>query len=202
MKLDDIARMLRPLSVRVANLISRVVIKRVDDAKKVQELQVEALADEVVDEVERFQNYGFTSKPLEGAEAVLLSVGGRREHSYCLGVEDRRYRIVNLSDGEVAVYNDTGAKIVMKANGDIEITPKSGQTFRVSASFAEVAGASNPVAKGDSLNSAITTLATSIGSAVGGIPTGGTAAAALITTAIGVFNASAASALSTKVKIS
>lgn len=64
-----------------------------------------------------------------------------------------------------------------------------------------LASSSDPVAKGDSLNSAITTLATSIGSAVGGIPTGGSVAAGLITTAIGVFNASAAAALSTKVKL-
>lgn len=130
--LDNFNRLLRPLSVRISNLIGRGVVKSADDAQQVQELQVELLTDEVRDEVERFQEYGFTSVPRDGAEVVIAFVGGRRDQGFALGVEDRRYRIKNLSKGEVAVYNDTGAKIVMKANGDVEVTPKAGQKVRLS----------------------------------------------------------------------
>lgn len=53
---------------------------------------------------------------------------------------------------------------------------------------------------GTSFLSQLTTLVTSIASAVGGIP-GGTAAAAAITTALGVFTSAAASYTSQKVKL-
>ena len=131
MTLDDLRRVLRPLHVRISNLIGRAVVKATDDAKKVQELQVDLLDSETRDEVERFQEYGFSSVPLAGAEAVVVFVNGRRDHGLAIGVEDRRYRIINLSGGEVALYNNTGAKIVMKANGDIELTPKAGQQIKL-----------------------------------------------------------------------
>jgi phage baseplate assembly protein V len=132
MKLDDVVRLVTPLARRVANLVSRAIVRKVDDAKKVQELQLDVLDGETRDEIERFQEYGFTSVPLDGAEAVVVFVGGRREHGLAIGVEDRRYRIGNLASGETAVYNHTGAKIVFKANGDIEATPKPGQKLSIS----------------------------------------------------------------------
>jgi phage baseplate assembly protein V len=125
---DDIRRLMAPLHTRVVNMIARGIVKRVDDAKKAQVLQLGILADEVKDDVERLQNYGFTSVPLEGAEAVIVFPGGKRDHAVTVVTEDRRYRIRNLESGEVAVYDQTGSKIVLKANGDIEVTPSSGVT--------------------------------------------------------------------------
>ncbi len=131
MNLDSITRMLRPLSVRIANMVGRAVVKSADDSKKVQELQVSLLEGEVRDEVEHLQGYGFTSVPLEGAEAVVIFVGGRRDHGFCVGTDDRRHRPTGLQPGEVAVYNNAGAKIVIKASGDIEATPAAGKKFKV-----------------------------------------------------------------------
>jgi phage gp45-like len=102
------------------------VVKLVDDSTKMQLLQAVLLSDEAREGIERFQNYGFTSVPLEGAEAVIVFVGGRRDHGLALAVDDRRHRLRNLESGDVAVYNNAGSKIVLKANGDIEITPDSG----------------------------------------------------------------------------
>ncbi len=127
MNLNDLRMMLAPLANRVANMVGRGIVKVVDDAKKIQELQVVMLNGETRSDVERLQNYGFTSNPKPDAEAVVAFVGGRRDHGYVLGVDDRRYRICNLESGEVCVYNNTGAKIVIKTNGDIEVTPKTGQ---------------------------------------------------------------------------
>lgn len=123
MKLDDIRRLLRPLSVRISNLVTRAVVKRADDSKQVQELQVEYLGDVVRDEVERFQNYGFTSVPKAGAEAVVV---GLSDKQIALGVEDRRWRVKDLGDGEVCVYDHTGSTFIFKANGDAELAPSSG----------------------------------------------------------------------------
>jgi phage baseplate assembly protein V len=124
-------RAVHPLHVRVRNLVSRAVVKLVDDSTKMQLLQVGLLADEVREEVEHFQEYGFTSVAPDGAEGVAIFAGGSRDHGVILAVGDRRVRLKGLQKGEVAVYNREGAKVVMKANGDIEATPKSGQKFKV-----------------------------------------------------------------------
>ncbi len=124
--IDTIGEMLRPTRTRVANMVTRAIVKVVDDAKKFQALQVSMLADETRDEVERVQNYGFTSVPLEGAEAVAVCVGGSRDHAVVIAVDDRRYRLRNLESGAVAVYDATGSQILLKPNGDIEVTPSSG----------------------------------------------------------------------------
>lgn len=119
---------IRPLRNRVANLVARAVLNTVDDAKKMQILQASLGEGETRDELERFQNYGFTSHPVPGAEAVTLSVGGRRDHVLVIAVDDRRYRLTALAEGEVAVYDQTGSSVVLKANGDLELTPSSGVT--------------------------------------------------------------------------
>lgn len=123
---DPLDRKLGPLARRVASMVARAVVKVVDEAKKMQLVQVVLSEGETRDEVERPQNYGFSSVPLDGAEAVVVFVGGRRDHGLAIAVDDRRYRIRNLESGEVAVYDRTGSKIVLKANGDIELTPSSG----------------------------------------------------------------------------
>lgn len=124
--IDAIRQMLYPLQVRLANLVARAVIQRVDDSVKMQLLQLGVRADETRGKVERFQNYGFTSVPLEGAEAVVLFVGGTRDHGLVVAVDDRAHRLTGLAAGEVAVYDQTGSHITLKANGDIELVPSSG----------------------------------------------------------------------------
>lgn len=123
--LDGLIRALLPVTTRVANMVSRGVVRRVDDAKQVQELQVELLADETRDGVERLQPYGLTSVPEADAECVVIFVGGRRDHGFAVAVDDRRYR-VKVEKGEVALYDKTGSKLVLKKTGDIEVTPSSG----------------------------------------------------------------------------
>lgn len=121
----DFARYLAPLRTRVVNMVARAVVKAIDDEKKIQLLQIAVLKDELRADVERIQNYGFTSHPKTGAEAAVIFVGGSRDHGLVIAVDDRRYRL-HLESGEVAMYDHTGSKIVMKTNGDIEATPSSG----------------------------------------------------------------------------
>ena len=125
--LEQLSRFVAPLARRVDNLVSRGVVKNVDDGKKLQELQVLLLDTELRDEIERFQNYGFTSAPSAGAEAVVIFPGGRRAHGLAICVDDRQYRVISLADGEVCVYDKTGSMIVLKASGDIELIPHSGK---------------------------------------------------------------------------
>lgn len=118
-----IGQLLRPLKVRIANSIARGVVQLVDDATKLQLLQVAVLqllrkGNEDIDDCERFQNYGFSSVPLPGAEAVLLFPNGDRGHPLVLAVDDRRHRPTSGQPGEVAIYTDEG-DFVRLARGHI-----------------------------------------------------------------------------------
>ena len=115
-------RAMNPVRQRLALMFSRAVVLLVQDSLKLQGLQISLLADEVRDDVERFQNYGFTSHPLAGAEAVAASVAGNRDHVLVIAVDDRRYRLRGLAAGEVAIYTDEGDKVVLKRGGTIEVT--------------------------------------------------------------------------------
>lgn len=119
-------RLSRELRRRVMLMVGRAVLSLVDDSTPLQTVQVEALSGEIIDGAERFQIYGFTSHPLEGADALVLSVGGVRQHPVIL-VDDRRHRVKGLAKGEVAVYTSEhgdGAQrhiIHMKSGREIEM---------------------------------------------------------------------------------
>lgn len=100
---------LRELGSRVIMMVSRGVLRGVNDTTARQQLQVELLKGELRDGVERMQSYGLTSHPL-GGDVVAVFLGGNREKGIVLAVDDRRYRL-SLKPGEVALYDDLGNKI-------------------------------------------------------------------------------------------
>lgn len=114
-------RMLKPVKNRVANMVARAVVKLVTEATKLQSVQLEIQDNEIRGNVERFQQYGFSSKPLAGAEAVVVFVGGGRDHALVTNVDDRRYRPKFLVDGEAVVYNHQGDYVHVKADGTIKV---------------------------------------------------------------------------------
>lgn len=102
-----VGAMIEPLKRRAAMMVARAVVRLVDDAKGRQLLQAEILQGELREGVERAQNYGLTSHPHPGCDAVVICVGGSREQAIAVVVDDRRYRL-NLQPGEVALYDDLG----------------------------------------------------------------------------------------------
>lgn len=124
-------RMIGPLQRRVQLMIGRAVIAAVNDGAQIQAVQVDMLADETHDEVERFQSYGHSSVPLAGAEALVVFVGGLRSHGVAIVVDDRRYRPRDLEPGESALYDDQGQTIEIRRDG-IRIKA-AGKTVQVEA---------------------------------------------------------------------
>lgn len=102
-----IRSMLAPLGRAISMMAGRAVVRLVNDETARQLLQVEILKGELRDKVEHVQNYGFTSHPFPGSDAIVLALGGSREQSVALIVDDRRYRLL-LVQGEVAIYDDLG----------------------------------------------------------------------------------------------
>lgn len=115
----DFLKLSAPLARRVRLLVGRGILRLVNDGLKLQGVQVSLLADEVHDNVERFQEYGFTSHPHPGAETIAVCVGGSRDHAVVISIDDRRYRLKGLGAGEVALYDDQGQVIRLKRNKEI-----------------------------------------------------------------------------------
>jgi phage gp45-like len=105
---------LAPLARRLGQLAARAVLRAVDDGHARQLLQVEILQGELRDGVERFQTYGLTSCPHPGSDAVVLSLGGYRAQAVVIAVDDRRYRLVGLQPGEVALFDDAGHRVLLR----------------------------------------------------------------------------------------
>jgi len=98
-------KMLDPIKRRVRLMIGRAVLSTINDAGGIQIVQVKLLAGETRDNVERMQNYGYNSVPLPGAEGIMASVSGNRDHGVIIVMDDGRYRMRNLQPGEVAMYS-------------------------------------------------------------------------------------------------
>jgi len=122
----NIGRMLTGLGRRLRLMVDRAVVRIVTDSLGRQNLQIQSLADATNDDVERFQNYGFTSVPPVGSEAIVLAVGGRREGLVAVAVEDKRCRPKGLEDGDVCIYHADGqALVILKKGGVAEVRVKT-----------------------------------------------------------------------------
>lgn len=145
---EMIKRYIAPLTQRVLHIVVRGIASTIDDEKKMQLIQLAAMADETLDDIERFQNYGFTSHPKPGAEAIGLSIGGDRGHTVVIAVDDRRFRLTALEEGEVAIYDDQGQKVHLARDG-IQIFSEG--TVSVEGGMIELGeGAAESVVLGDS----------------------------------------------------
>ena len=82
-------------------------------------VEMEGLAGESVSG-ELMQHYGFVSAPLQGAEYIVVPIGGDTKHSVVIASGDGRYRL-QVADGEVALYTDEGDRIHMKRGRLIEV---------------------------------------------------------------------------------
>jgi phage baseplate assembly protein V len=143
MNIADLRILIAPLQRRVAAMVSRAIVTLVFDAKTRQTLQLTALAGGLLDPIERFQQYGFTSVPFPGAEAIVVFPAGNRDHGIALSVEDRRYRLVGLAAGEAALYDDLGQVVHLTRTGikitsPLDITVSAGQKLRLEGDVVEV----------------------------------------------------------------
>ena len=77
------------------------------------------------------QHYGLTSRPNKDAEAVVLFIGGARDNGIAIATQGKNTKIPSLEDGEVALFSEYGQTIILKKDGSIVATPKSGKRVRI-----------------------------------------------------------------------
>ncbi|EDY4543784.1 phage baseplate assembly protein V [Salmonella enterica] len=113
----------------------RIRLGATDSAAVVQRIQAQGIGNENLQGAELFQHYGFTSHPQPGTMGIVLPLGGVSSHGIVIATEHGAYRLKSLKPGEVALYTDEGAKIVLRRGKLIEADC---ETFRVNCTDFEV----------------------------------------------------------------
>lgn len=101
----------------------RGVLTRTANAPGSQLVQGEGLAAEPLQDMELFQQFGFTSNPPPGTAIIVLPMGGRTSHGIIIATENGQYRVQGLQPGETAIFNAFGDTFVFK-DGQIDGTTK------------------------------------------------------------------------------
>ena len=116
-------------------LAFRGKVTRNNSGQSIQLAQVAGLADELLQNVELMQHYGYTSNPPPDSECIVLPLGGRTGHGIVIATEHGTYRLKNLKPGEVALYSDEGDSVILKRGRVMEVTT---QTLTVNCATATV----------------------------------------------------------------
>ena len=107
----------------LANMVGLGRVSLADDSGEVQTVQItegaagSGFADRVIDKARRVMEFGFSSVPPLGAEAVMLRRSGERSRSIVIGTNHRPSRPTGLQPGDTAIYDVRGAKVQLTADG-------------------------------------------------------------------------------------
>lgn len=92
---------------------------------RVQRLNAEALAGEILQDVELMQQFGFVSGLPEGTQLIVIPLGGRTSAAVVVASEHGSYRFKVDHDGEAAVYNQWGDSVHLKKDRSIRVTAEA-----------------------------------------------------------------------------
>lgn len=123
--MDAMRDVMRYVERRLAGvrLAYRASLSALSKGAAVQLAQGDALAGEVMQGAEVFQQFGFTSAPPAGTQAIVLPLGGSTAHSVVIATEHGAYR-VDVAGGEACIYNMYGDKVHLKQER-IEVETKT-----------------------------------------------------------------------------
>lgn len=140
-----------PLKTRVQLMVGRAVLMASKDSGGIQTWQIQGLEGETFDGVPRVQEFGFSSNPPKGTDAIMVAVGGSRESLVVIATDHKTYRFKNLETGESVLYTSDGTHIHLKKDGQIEIKTATKVTIDTAdveiTGNLKVAGTSNLVGK-------------------------------------------------------
>ena len=156
MTVQDIEKLVRPIKTRVLNMVAKAVIKLAGNGTA----QVEVNGGEVRDNLLRLQEYGFSSRPKPGADAVVVFIGGNRDHGLVVSSGDPR-TAPTLEEGEVAFWSADGVVVKIDKDKKVRIT---------GAASIDLNGDSKRFVTWDELNTALQSHTHSAGSLVSTAP--------------------------------
>lgn len=102
---------------RVLMLVGRGKVTTGNDSGSTQRLQVQLSPIEVRDNTPRLAEYGFTSFPPNGSDAVVIFLGGDRSAGVIVATGNQAARLKPLTVGEVAIHDDQGQFVYLTRAG-------------------------------------------------------------------------------------
>jgi phage gp45-like len=124
---SDLAKWIAPLKNRIFNMLARGVLESIkDNPNAFQELGISILSDDPMEEMERVQDYGYTSNPPDGSQVLVCFFAGNRSHGVVFRVDHKKYRVTDLEKGETALFTMWDAagnphRIVMRKGNKMEL---------------------------------------------------------------------------------
>ena len=120
---DALRRAIEPIQARLRLIVARGRLTApADDAEHCQTVDADLVAGESRTGIQRVQQYGFSSRPPAGAEALILAVGGQRDHLVAVAVDDRDTRPRDLQEGECCLWTpDHGRRLHCRADGQVDL---------------------------------------------------------------------------------
>lgn len=103
----------------------RGVMSLLDTTGRLASAQLKGVAGEVLNKVEVFQHFGFTSAIPDGSEIIVLPLFGRTGLSVIIASENGQYRLKGLLKGETAIYDAQGKYVLLKKDGGIIVEAKN-----------------------------------------------------------------------------
>ena len=122
-----------------------------------QHCQVKTAAGEILNDVAFLEPYGFTAKPKKKSETLIFNVNGNKFNNVVLNIGSRELRFKELSDGEVAMYDDSGNLLHFKNGGIIDLKApatmnQTAQTINISGTTAVNVKTKTLIAEADSVS--------------------------------------------------
>lgn len=99
----------------------RAVLAGISLAQRSQRVQAEALAGEQLQDVELMQQFGFSSAPPDGAQLIVLPLGGRTSASVVVATEHGAFRVKLNNQGEAVIYNQWGDLVHLRKDRSIRV---------------------------------------------------------------------------------
>jgi phage baseplate assembly protein V len=129
-------------------MVRRVTLKNVKDTGETQTASIEVADGIFRDDVEIHQPYGFASSvPEDGALGLALAIGGDQGDIVVIPAANPSKRMGKLNPEETGIYNASGDKIVLGADGSISIMAGAdltvkigGVTFQISGDGVDITG--------------------------------------------------------------
>ncbi len=113
---------------RIRNMFARGEVKKVTQGKTAK-AKVEFLSGEIFDGIEMPHQFGHQSNPPVGSEVIALFLGGNRDHGSIIATFNKEHSQTDLEEGETTIFDQSGSKVAIKADGSIHITPSGGTVY-------------------------------------------------------------------------
>lgn len=119
---------------RVSNLVTRAFHLGTDNSTPVPTVTLDGAYGERLDQVERFEHYGFTSTPKGATDMVMLRFGAHPDHPCVVAETSTAYRPTDVPSGGTCLFDSNGSKVLLNPDtGEITVST-SGASVTVGAS--------------------------------------------------------------------